>query len=155
MQWQEVIDDPNLQDLPYKIELNEYGKIVMSPASNKHGIIQGYIQKNLWQMSGVVFPECSIQTAKGVKVADVVWCSENFYKTHGTETPYQQAPEICVEVISPSNSKQEMQEKIMLYLEVGAKEVWLVTTEGIIEYYNQTGEISRSNFDLEITEIKL
>ena len=35
MQWQEVIAHPSLQDLPFKIELNEYGKIEMSPASNR------------------------------------------------------------------------------------------------------------------------
>jgi hypothetical protein len=35
MEWIEVLADPVLRDLPYKIELNEYGKIVMSPASNQ------------------------------------------------------------------------------------------------------------------------
>jgi len=44
MQWQEVVNDPSLQDLPYKIELNEYGKIIMSPASNKHSIIQAHLK---------------------------------------------------------------------------------------------------------------
>ena len=28
MQWSEVMADKSLQNLPYKIELNEYGKIV-------------------------------------------------------------------------------------------------------------------------------
>jgi hypothetical protein len=31
MQWAEVVEDPNLKDLPYKIELNEYGQIIMTP----------------------------------------------------------------------------------------------------------------------------
>ena len=30
MQWAEVLRDPSLQDLPYKIELNEWGQVVMS-----------------------------------------------------------------------------------------------------------------------------
>lgn len=30
--WQEICADPNLQDLPYKIELNKSGYIVMTPA---------------------------------------------------------------------------------------------------------------------------
>ena len=30
MQWAEVLQDPSLQDLPYKIELNEWGQVVMS-----------------------------------------------------------------------------------------------------------------------------
>ncbi|RME59856.1 Uma2 family endonuclease, partial [Candidatus Parcubacteria bacterium] len=33
MKWSEVLADPTLQDLPYKIELNEWEQIVMTPAS--------------------------------------------------------------------------------------------------------------------------
>lgn len=36
MRWQDVIRHPSLQDLLFKIELNEYGKIEISPASNRH-----------------------------------------------------------------------------------------------------------------------
>jgi hypothetical protein len=31
MKWAEIIVDKTLQDLPYKIELDRYGNIVMSP----------------------------------------------------------------------------------------------------------------------------
>ena len=37
MKWDEVCKYPLLQDLPYKVELNEWGNIVMSPASNRQG----------------------------------------------------------------------------------------------------------------------
>ncbi len=40
MQWSDVLNDKSLSNLPYKIELNEYGQIVMSPASNQHGFLQ-------------------------------------------------------------------------------------------------------------------
>lgn len=77
--WQEVLDNPVLQNLPYKIELNEWEKIVMSPASNWYGYIQVELSGVLLRLfkSGRVISECSIQTAKGVKVADVGWCSKN------------------------------------------------------------------------------
>jgi len=156
MQWQEVVNDQSLHDLPYKIELNEYGKIVMSPASNKHSIFQAHIEKQLWKnLSGISFPECSIQTTKGVKVADVVWCSETFFNKHGTETPYTNAPEICIEVVSPSNSTQEMNEKIQLYIEAGALEVWLVSTEGDISFYNKKGKLKSTSFEIEVTPLYL
>ena len=32
--WDEALHDPSLQDLPYKIEINAWGKVEMSPASN-------------------------------------------------------------------------------------------------------------------------
>ena len=36
MTWDEICDDPALQDLPYKIETNQYGQIIMSPAKGWH-----------------------------------------------------------------------------------------------------------------------
>jgi hypothetical protein len=38
--WSELCRDPSLEDLPYKIELNAWGKIEMSPASNRPGRLQ-------------------------------------------------------------------------------------------------------------------
>ena len=38
--WDEVLRDPSLQDLPYKIELDAWGKVETSPASNRHGRLQ-------------------------------------------------------------------------------------------------------------------
>ena len=37
MEWASVISNPLLRDLPFKIELNKWGKILMSPANNNHG----------------------------------------------------------------------------------------------------------------------
>jgi hypothetical protein len=38
MQWSEVIANPYLLDLSFKIELNRYRKMEMFPASNQHNI---------------------------------------------------------------------------------------------------------------------
>ncbi len=152
MQWADVLQDPSLQDLPYKIELNEWGQIVMSPASNQHGIYQikiGWIL--LSQMTeGTVISECSIQTDVGVKVADVAWCSADFLQKHGVETPFMEAPEICVEIVSPSNSDALMQEKMAIYFHCGAKECWLVTEEGKVRFFDQDGERAHSSFGIEV-----
>lgn len=146
MEWQQVIENPFLQDLPFKIELNKWGKILMSPASNNHGNLQYEVAKKLDnnKRSGKLIIECSITTPEGVKVADVAWASDEFIATHGFKTPYTVAPEICVEVVSPSNSSGEMQEKIKLYLEQGAKEVWLCNEQGEISFYSSDGELSSS-----------
>ncbi len=149
MQWQEVINDETLQNLPYKIELNQKGNIEMSPASNRHGFLQSRIEKLLWKsLEGETFPECSISTSKGVKVADVVWCSTSFLKNHGFETPYSKAPELCIEVISPSNTTVEITDKIELYLEAGAQEVWIISEEGSIQFYDNSGINLKSKFNI-------
>jgi len=100
MKWSEVIAEPTLRDLPFKIELNEHGSIVMTPASNRHGLLQVRLANRLSQMipDGEAMVECSIDTPKGVKVADVAWLSAAFLAAHGDETPYTAAPELCIEV---------------------------------------------------------
>ena len=158
MKWQEVIEHPSLQDLPFKIELNEYGKIEMSPASNRHGRLQSKINLLLVEYGsrGEVYIECSIDTRKGVKVADVAWSSSDFFAQHGEMTPLPVAPEICVEILSPSNSDREMAEKIDLYLAKGAQEVWLCDDDGNLTFYAPQGRLELSclfpNFPKNILE---
>jgi len=147
MQWADVLSDPTLANLPYKIELNEYGKIVMTPASNKHGSVQSRVARRLWgaEIGGEVITECSVETDKGVKVADVAWCSDAFLARHGLETPYTEAPELCVEVVFPSNSDREMEEKIALYFARGALEVWLVYEDERLRVFDPVGEMQGSS----------
>jgi Uma2 family endonuclease len=146
MNWQEIIENPLLQNLPFKVELNQYGNITMTPASNRHGIIQikiGYllVEKTKY---GQVISECSVSTSKGVKVADLAWGSEEFMERNKDETPYKEAPDICVEIRSPSNTDDEMLEKIDLYLAKGAKEVWISDESGTITFYSYPGIIKKS-----------
>ncbi|XCN72139.1 MAG: Uma2 family endonuclease [Candidatus Electrothrix aestuarii] len=147
MEWSQVINNPFLKDLPFKIELNKWGKILMSPASNNHGHLQFEVGAKIRdgkQGHGKIITECSIHTSQGVKVADVAWISDEFFAQYGYETPYKRAPEICVEIVSPSNSKEEMEEKIELYLAKGAKEVWIVREKGGTEFYTYEGKIEKS-----------
>jgi Uma2 family endonuclease len=152
MQWSEVIDNPYFKDLPFKIELNRYGKVEMTPASNKHGRIQSHISALLERKlkKGEALTECSIQTTAGVKVADVAWCSKAFIKQYGYETPYSHAPELCIEIVSPSTSKEEMSNKVQLYLQAGAEEVWIVWENGIVDYYDKTGKLELSGYSMSI-----
>ena len=148
MDWASAINNPFLKDLPFKIELDKWGKILMSPASNNHGSLQfetGVKIRDSKKGKGKVITECSIQTSQGVRVADVAWASDSFIEKFEFETPYRRAPEICVEIVSPSNSQGEIDEKIELYLSKGAHEVWIVSEDGKTRYYTYEGEIEESN----------
>lgn len=147
MQWSDVIDNPLLQNLPFKIELNRFGNILMSPASNQHGHIQMKVGSVLMNKApkGEVIAECSIQTSEGVKVADVAWASAEFIDTFAYKTPYPKVPEICVEIVSPSNSKAEIAGKVDLYLAKGAIEVWIVYEDNRIDFFTHTGSIEKSH----------
>jgi len=146
VKWQEVISNPFFQNIPYKVELNKYGTILMSPASNKHGLVQFKVGEEIKKVKrgGDIIIECSILTSEGVRVADVVWASEEFIAEFGEITPFPKAPEICVEVVSPGNSKAEIEEKIRLYLEKGALEVWIVSEHSQVTFYTHTGKIKKS-----------
>jgi Uma2 family endonuclease len=146
MDWSQICNDKLLQDLPYKIELNEWGNIVMSPASNRHGNIQTKVAFFMmsWMEHGTVLTECSVSTSKGVKVADVAWASDGFLKRNKGQTPYLEALDVCVEIKSPSNSDEEMMEKKDLYFAKGAKEFWLCDEDGNVIFYNYRGRMSTS-----------
>jgi len=154
MNWQEVCEHPSLKDLPFKLETDRWGHIVMSPATNKHSWLQGEILALLRQSlpGGRVLPECSIQTSEGVKVADVAWGSVDFFARHRFANPYPESPEIVVEVLSPSNTWAEMQEKRELYLACGAREFWLCGEDGRVRFYSRDFELERSALALGFPE---
>jgi Uma2 family endonuclease len=154
MQWQDVLADKSLRDLPYKIELNEYGHIEMSPASFTHSYFQGTLAKLLgMQLGGVVFTELAITTDKGVKVPDVAWGSNDYFQCHKNDIAATAAPEICIEIISPSNSKREMRAKIKLYLKAGATEVWLVSEQGEVRFFDSNGQQQQSRFNVKLESL--
>lgn len=135
--WTEICDDPSLRDLPFKIETNRYGTIMMSPAKGWHSDRQAEIQYILVKLlpHGRTLPEVPVQTSDGVKVADVGWFTMERLKPIRRETVYPIAPEICIEVLSRSNSREEMIDKMKLYFAAGASEVWLCGEEGEMEFF--------------------
>lgn len=132
MDWSEIVDNPYLRDLPFKIEQDRYGNILMSPASNRHAELQAEIAYLLRKLKpeGRSLTECSVATPEGVKSPDVAWADEAFVVANRMTTPFQSAPAICVEVLSPSNSKAEIAMKAKLYFDAGAAEVWVCDNEG-------------------------
>ncbi|MCP4701478.1 MAG: Uma2 family endonuclease [Gammaproteobacteria bacterium] len=147
MIWQEVCEHPSLKEIPFKIELNTQGQIVMSPVKVYHSIFQGKLSGLLYfnLTNGEALVECAIKTDDGTKVADVAWASEERLGIIENEAECSIAPEICIEVMSDSNTEKEMKDKIAaLYLKVGAKEVWICDEYGSITFYNSQGKLSNS-----------
>ena len=136
--WHEIVDDPALQDLPYKVETNRRGQLILSSHSNHHSLQQRSVQQLLdrYAPEGIVAPEFALATDRGVKVPDVVWMSATRWEAmRQTGDPSTLAPEICVEVLSASNTVDELAEKRALYRDAGADEVWLVEPDGRIRFF--------------------
>jgi Uma2 family endonuclease len=106
--------------------------------------------QRLW----TAFTEASVVTSVGLLVTDVAWASAGFMGAHGTETPFTQAPELCIKIVSPSNSLKELREKVEAYLAAGAIEAWIVFPQSRrFEFFEKGGAIQRSGFAVDLTEL--
>jgi len=131
--WQELLADHELARWPGKIETDRFGRILMSPPpALPHSFHQSKILQLLTQFlpSGQALAECPLKTLDGIKGIDVAWLAPGRTELAKGELVLEKAPEICVEVLSPSNRADEMDEKRALYFEAGAREVWLCGLDG-------------------------
>src|SRR5204863_5877496 len=153
MNWQQVCEDKTLADLPYKFELDKFHKIVTSPAHRHHSKLQSKILRRFMRLmpQGDALPECAVETAEGTKVPDVAWISDERWASLKPDEPScSLAPEICIEILSPSNPPAEMPGtpekpgKRELYFRAGAKEFWMCDDSGHISFYGPSGRLSQS-----------
>lgn len=151
--WQAMTADPLLVGIPFKLELNERGAIEVSPATTHHAFLQAFIAGELRRLlpEGVTFTECPVETRIGVRAPDVAWATRAFADRHGLTNPLPEAPEICIEVLSPSNTTAEMEEKVAAYLAAGARETWLVEESGQVRIIGAEGGRSTSQFGISIS----
>jgi Uma2 family endonuclease len=152
--WQRARHDPVLRDVPGKIELNEKGTIELSPPNTRHAVVQAFVSRELHRLrpDGTALGECSIETDIGIRVPDAAWASGEFMSRHGATSPLPKAPELCVEVLSPTNSQPEMREKIAAYLAAGAIEVWLVAEDGTVEMFGAQGRLTTSALGIALSQ---
>lgn len=144
--WSRVLHDPRFDDLPYKVETNEHGQLILTPAKNPHSFRQVEVVRLLiaHTTGGRIATEFAIVTSRGVKVPDVIWVSDQRYLSiKGTDVT-ETAPEVLIEVLSPSNSAAEILVKRHLYFEAGALEFWTCDVDGRVRFYDSEGELSAS-----------
>ena len=143
-----VLNHPQLQELPYNIETNEHGQLVLSSHKPHHGIRQSKISDLLRDhatQAGTRAVEFAVDTAKGVKVPDVVWVSEERLAEMPDDAEASPVmPEVVVEVLSEDNTDAEIAEKRQLYLDEGAQEVWTCAADGTMSFYDETGAMEAS-----------
>ena len=143
--WAALCADPQFADLPYKVETNERGQLLLSPASTLHSVWQAKVTHKLYSavegagLGGEVMTQSAMLTSQGVKVPDVAWISEEAWQGRSSQSLLMVAPTICVEVMSPSNSQAEMMDKSALYFTHGAHEVWILDGTGQMRFYDSQG----------------
>ncbi len=136
--WQEVYADAEWHCWPGRIETNRFGHVVMMPPPGfSHTARQSGIFRELLTRlyDGRTLAEGAVLTSDGVKGAGVAWISESTVKRGLNGEVLTIAPEICVEVVPPKNTRQDMEAKCALHFEAGADEVWICDKSGALHFF--------------------
>ncbi len=99
MFWQEACENSSLKDLPFKIEINTQGQLLMTQVKVNHSLIQGKIIGLLYRhccQEGEALAKCAVKTQKGTKVADVAWASTKILDIIQTEIECSIAPVVVL-----------------------------------------------------------
>jgi Uma2 family endonuclease len=151
-----MCDDPCFANVPGKVELDVWGRVLMTPPpSAYHGLTQSRLDHKLrTALGGEVITEAPIVTPAGLFLADLAWLNAAYVATHGIQTPLAPAPEICIEVVSPSNSVKELSEKRDAYLAAGAQEVWLIYPKSKrCEFYGKQELLPGSRYNVDLSDL--
>jgi hypothetical protein len=136
--WARLVADPGYAGLPERVETDRDGQVLMSPPpSRRHGQRQSRISTLLETLlpEGVTVTECPVSTPEGVKGADVAWFSPGRANEVDDEALSDRAPDLCVEVMSPSNSPEQIRAKVELYAAAGARAVWVCDLQGKMTFF--------------------
>lgn len=128
--WLALCADPTFEDVAGKVEMTEWGEILMTPVGKAHGLAAMRIADALRKaIGGHTMAEVGVSTTIGVRAPDVAWCSDAYLAAHPEDMPLSSAPELCIEVVSASNALPKLREKAQAYVAAGALEAWLVFPE--------------------------
>jgi len=138
--WSILCADPFYASLDHRIETDAHGNVIMSPPpAFDHSDRRGEVLKLLLQHApsgGSALPESPVSTSGGVKAIDVIWISAQRRKKAVDGMLLTTAPEICIEILSPSNTRSEIDEKRRLYFESGADEVWICGLDRSMRFFH-------------------
>ena len=134
-------------DLHWKVETNAKNQIIMSPPPSlghqEAGVTILSLLLTLMKGGKPVY-EAGVQTSDGTKIPDIVWVSSERRARRKGSPSLPISPELCVEILSPSNTKREIEEKKALYFEGGAQEVWICDRRGKMNFYAKSGLLRKS-----------
>jgi len=137
----------------YRLELSR-GRVVREPASGpRHGHLTGRLYRALAAFVedeglGIVFVDTAFVLSAEeeiVRAPDVAFVSSESVPPEGvTDRFWELAPDVAVEVVSPSNTVSAMQRKALEYLDAGTRLVWVVDPS------ERTATVHRARDDIRI-----
>lgn len=128
---EELLDMPGLG--PCELVKGEIKE--MSPTGRQHGRIESKLGRYLDEfvsertLGEVMVGEVGIYTGRDpdtVRGADVLFISHARLETASPKGFLDVAPELVVEIMSPSNAWEEVRQKMEEYFAIGVEQVWIV-----------------------------
>jgi Uma2 family endonuclease len=153
--WQDLCADPTFEDVAGKVEMTEWGEILMTPVGKAHGLSAMRIAEALRRvLGGHTMAEVGVATAIGVRAPDVAWCTDAYLAAHPEDMPLSSAPELCVEIVSASNALPKLRDKAQAYVAAGAREAWIVfPAVNVVEVYGPSGRQATTNLDVPLDSL--
>jgi Uma2 family endonuclease len=128
---EEMFDE--MVDEDTKAELIDGVMIVHSPASPRHDAIAGFLRFLMLgyaaakRVGWVLGPDSLIRPAEGRRFApDLFFLEQRRVPEPLPEDQFEGAPDLVLEVLSPSNRDEDLEEKRPAYRDAGIPEIWLV-----------------------------
>jgi Uma2 family endonuclease len=146
---------------PIKVELIGGEIVRMPPASLLHGLIKNKINELLIDFLHAN-PQLDLRSLVeiGVQVggSDALIPDVSVVKRAslpGESRIYQGAPEIAIQVVSPTDTAKHIERKIDAYLQAGAKSVWIVFPESRSITIHTAETVRKLKVDQPITDPSL
>ena len=114
-----------------RYELRHGEPVIVAPPKLKHSTVQRRLRRLLEAAAGeagIVDSEFGFRPVPEgeFRIADVVFVSLARWQGIDLDGYFEGAPELVVEILSPSNTTSEMLDKKKLCLENGSREFWVV-----------------------------
>ncbi|MDP8982357.1 MAG: Uma2 family endonuclease [Acidobacteriota bacterium] len=145
-------------------ELNRGELITMPPPMSAHSEIvrrvhEALLKYVLGRASGRVYVEAGFllhTEPRTIRQPDVSFLSADRAELFSEHRYFEGAPELAVEVVSPANTAQDLEDKIEQYLAFGARAVWVIyPKQRRVRIYRAGGEHTALYDTDEITETEL
>ncbi len=133
-------------------ELNEFGEWIVSPTPTPgHQRVAFAVGVQMTtQLGPDAAQEVPVLTDRGVRIPDVIWMPPERWAEYKGYSPLTIVPDVCVEVLSPGNTREEIMMKVGAYLRGGAREAIVVGLGGEIEHFGVEGRRETNALGLRI-----
>jgi Uma2 family endonuclease len=160
---EEMFDEVVDEDI--KAELLDGVMIVHSPASPRHDDVAGFVRGLMRyyarrkRLGRVLGPDTLVHLATCRKFApDIFFIRQARVRRSLSEKQFEGAPDLVVEILSPSNRDEDLNDKRPAYRKAGVREIWLIdpdSREAVIDRKRKRGYTTTQSSEGRLTSAVL